>query len=180
MKFHCLPRKMSVHATALLMAFALTMISAVSLSAQNGAATVPPPATPQGMYVTSVTAGYIDPAGKVPTVSGVPGSAVTNMDVSFPVSLLVHGNQYVYSISLQNNNFTGSATVSFRLAQVQGGKPVTLDSGTITKFNTVPGDVWLWVTTGKVIPNSPGSATLTGIVSYNGTKTVMSVPVLLQ
>jgi len=132
------------------------------------------------MVPTSVTAGYIDPAGKVPTINGVPGSGVSNLDVSFPVGLLVHGNNYVYSVTGQDNNYTGSCEVGFTLTQVQNGKSVTLDSGLITTFTTAPGNVWLWVITGKAIPDSPGAATLTGIFKCGTNTNTIKTAVLLQ
>jgi hypothetical protein len=134
----------------------------------------------QAMLPTSITAGYIDPAGKVPTINGVPGSQVTNLDISFPVGILVQGNQYVYSITVQDNNYTGSCTVSYALTQLQNGKKVTLDSLKITKFKTAPGNIWLWVATGKAIPNSPGPATLTGTFKCGTNTNSTKSAVLLQ
>jgi hypothetical protein len=92
------------------------------------------PVTLPPMLPTSITAGLIDPAGKVPTINGVPGSQVTNLDVSFPLTLLAHGNRYVYSITVQDNSYTGSCTVSYALTQGQNRKKVTLDSAKITTF----------------------------------------------
>jgi len=114
------------------------------------------------MLPTSITAGLPDPAGKVPTINGVPGSQVENLDVSFPLAILAQGNRYVYSTTVQDNSYTGSCTVSYALTQVQNGKKVTLDAAKITTFKTAPGNIWLWVILGKAIPNSPGLATLTG------------------
>jgi hypothetical protein len=101
------------------------------------------PATLPPMLPTSMTAGLIDPAGKVPTINGVPGSQVTNLDVSFPLALLAH-------------------------------------SAKITTFKTAPPDIWLWVATGKAIPNSPGLATLTGSFKCGTTTSSIKSTVLLQ
>ncbi len=131
-------------------------LTAAMAQTESASTTVP------AMLPTSITAGYIDPDAKVPTLNGVPGAGVENLDISFPQALLVHGNQYVYSITVQDNNYTGSCTVSYSLTQVQNGKTVVLDSAKITTFKTAPGDYWLWVDTGKIIPDSPGLATLTG------------------
>jgi len=138
------------------------------------------PATLPAMLPTSITAGQIDPAGKVPTINGVPGSQVTNLDVSFPLALLFHGNRYVYSVTVQDNSYTGSCTVSYALTQVQNGKKVTLDSAKITTFKTAPGNIWLWVATGKAIPNSPGLATLAGSFKCGTTTNSIKSTVLLQ
>ena len=138
------------------------------------------PAAVSGMIPTSMTAGYVDPNGKVPTVNAVPGSGVENVDLSFPTALLVHGVRYVYATTVQDNNYTGSCTVSFKLTQVHAGKTVVLDSGTINTFSTKPGNVWLWVILGKAIPNSPGPATLTATYRYGAVKTSMNSLVLLQ
>ncbi len=147
-----------------------TFAAGVSASAQSVPAMLP----------TSVTAGLIDPAGKVPTINGVPGSKVTNLDVSFPLGILTNGNRYVYSITVEDNNYTGSCTVSYALTQLQNGKKVTLDSAKITKFKTAPGNIWLWVATGKAIPNSPGVATLTGTFKCGANTNSIKSTVLLQ
>lgn len=158
-----------VLARAAMLAFLTLTVCALA-----SAATVP------AMLPTSVTAGAIDPAGKVPTINGVPGSQVTNLDVAFPLSLLAQGNQYVYAITVEDNNYSGSCTVSYALTQIQNGKKVTLDSKLITKFNTAPGNIWLWVAEGKPIPNSPGLATLEGIFKCGTNKNTISATVLLQ
>lgn len=157
--------------------FTLTVGLSASAQARTEQVT---PATLPAMLPTSITAGLPDPDGKVPTINGVPGSQVTNLDVSFPVALLVHGNRYVYSTTVQDNSYAGSCTVSYVLTQVQNGQKVTLDSAKITTFNTAPGDVWLWVATGKAIPNSPGLATLTGRFKCGTTTNSISSTVLLQ
>jgi hypothetical protein len=126
-------------------------------------------AGPPGLVPAFITAGYPDPAGIVPTINKVSGSGVTNLDISFPVTVLTPGQQYVYS-----------STVSFELTQVQNGTTVTLDSGTITTFKTAPGDVWLWVATGAAIPASPGVATLTGLITYGSKTAKTSTTVVIQ
>jgi hypothetical protein len=159
---------MTATAAAALAIFILTV--GLSASAQT-----PPPMLP-----TSITAGLPDPAGKVPTINGVPGSLVENLDVSFPLALLAHGNRYVYSVTVQDNDYTGSCTVSYALTQVQNGKKVTLDSAKIKTFNTAPGNIWLWVILGKAIPNSPGLATLTGSFKCGTTVNSIKSTMLLQ
>jgi hypothetical protein len=169
-------------AAAALALFTLTVGLSASAQAQTeeAASNEPTPATLPAMLPTSITAGLPDPAGKVPTINGVPGSQVTNLDVSFPLALLVHSNRYVYSTTVQDNSYIGSCTVSYALTQVQNGKKVTLDSAVITKFKTAPGNIWLWVMLGKAIPNSPGLATLTGSFKCGTTTNRISSTVLLQ
>ena len=171
-----------VMAAAALAMFALTVGLSASAQGQTeeAAANAETPATLPAMLPTSITAGLIDPAGKVPTINGVPNSQVTNVDLSFPLALLVHGNRYVYAVTVQDNSYTGSCTVSYSLTQVQNGKRVTLDSAKITTFNTAPGNIWLWVATGKAIPTSPGLATLTGIFKRGTTTSSIKSTVLLQ
>jgi hypothetical protein len=170
--------KLSMIAVALTVLSTLIFIaiSPVALQAQEGKA----PAAVPGMLPSFIAAGNIDPNGKVPALNGVPGSGVENLDLAFPVTVLTQGTRYVYSVVLQDYNYTGSCTVTFKLTQVQGTKTVTLDSGTIKTFNTAPGNIWVWVTTGKAIPNSPGLATLTGSLKYGTTTTSTKTTVVLQ
>jgi len=67
-------------------------------------------------------------------------------------------------------NFTGSCQASFTLTQIQYNKTVTLDSGKDGTFSPTPGSYWTYVFTGKVIPNYPGPATLTGTVTCGTVK----------
>ena len=172
------------HPAMILAAAALAVLTLIPAAAQAQTAEATSDgavaATLPAMLATSITAGVADPAGKVPTINAVPNSQVTNLDISYPLGLLVHGSNYVYSITAQDNNFTGSCTVSYSLTQVQNGKTVTLDSAKITTFKTAPGNIWLWVATGKVIPNSPGLATLTGSFKCGTTTNSVHSTMILQ
>jgi hypothetical protein len=177
--------KLSMTAAALTMLTIFLFIagSAIALPAQpteSAAQDAKPETAIPGMLPAFITAGNIDPNGKVPALNGVPGSGIENLDLAFPVTILTQGTRYVYSVAVQDYNYTGSCTVSFKLTQVQGTKTVTLDSGTIITFHTAPGNVWIWVTTGKTIPNSPGPATLTGSLKYGTTTTSTKTTVVLQ
>jgi len=123
-----------------------------------------------GIIPAFMTAGPIDPNGKVPAIDGVPGSGVLNGDIALPLTLLTHGTSYEYTISFEDVNFTGSCVVSFTLTQIQFNKKVTLDSGKNSSFTCNPGTQWLFGFTGKAIPNFPGPATLTGSITYGTTK----------
>ena len=133
-----------------------------------------------GMFPAFITAGLLDPNGKVPVLNGVPGAGVANLAVAMPMTVLVHGTSYFYIAALQDYNFTGTCVVSYKLTQVQSGKTVTLDSGTIKSFSTVPGNVWAWAAVGKAIPNSPGIATLTGSVKYGTVTTSTKTTLFVQ
>jgi hypothetical protein len=134
-----------------------------------------------GVIPAFITAGSPDPDGKVPTVNGVSGSGVTNLDVPFPLTLLSHGSSYVFTIAFQNINFTGTCQASYKLTQVQYNKTVTLDSGTSSSITSCnPGTVWYWYWGSKVIPDYPGPATLTGTVTYGSSKATTTTTVVFQ
>jgi len=135
-----------------------------------------------GVMITLVTMGYIDPHNVVPAVNKVPGATVSNLDLSFPVSVLKHGYNYVYQIASQNTTYTGTCKATYTLSQVQGGKTVTLASGIIKKsWSCAAGGAWAWDISGKAsIPDSPGVAKLTGTITYGANHVSMSVPVLIQ
>jgi len=137
-------------------------------------------ATATGVLITTVTASNLDPAGKVPTINGVAGAAVNNIDLAVPQAILVHGTTYFYGMTTQNNTFSGVCKDSFKLTQLQGSTTVVLDSGVIKSFDCTPGSPWFWVKTGKPVPNAPGPANLIGTVTYGGSKVTMNVKVLIQ
>jgi hypothetical protein len=131
-----------------------------------------------GVLPTILTAGLFDPNGKVPVVNGISGSAVSTLSVAFPQTVLGHGKFYVYLLAQQNTSFTGTCTSSYTLTQIQGKATVTLDSGVLKKdFDCMAGSVYAWGLTGKAIPNSPGLATLTGTISFEGKKVTTKVTV---
>jgi len=123
-----------------------------------------------GVIPVFITAGAIDPNGKVPAIDAVPGSGVTNYDIAQSLAVLTHGTSYEFSIALQDVNFTGTCQVSYTLTQIQLNKTVTLDSGKNSSFSCSPGQFWLFAFGGKAIPDFPGPATLTGTVTYGATK----------
>jgi hypothetical protein len=139
------------------------------------------PTTPTGVVITSITAGRIDPALKVPTYDGVAGAEVDNADLSMPQAILVHGQQYSFVLTSQNTTFSGTCKDSYKLTQVQGGKTVVLQSATIIKsYDCTPGTYWMYYYYGKPIPAAPGPATLIGTVTYGTSKVSMSVHVVIQ
>jgi hypothetical protein len=157
---------------------ALTVV-AITLASFSSFAQKPPAVTP-GVLPAYITAGLIDPNGKVPVLNGIQGAGVPSLSEAMPMTVLIHGTSYSYLIALQDYNYTGTIVASYKLTQVQAGKTVTLDSGAIKSFSSAPGNVWAWVTVGKAIPNSAGVATLTGSVKYGTTTTSTKTVVILQ
>jgi hypothetical protein len=133
-----------------------------------------------GVIPAFITAGFRDPNGKVPTLNGVPGSGVNNLDIAQPLTTLVHGTSYVYTIALQDVNFSGPCKTSFKLTQVQYNMTVTLDSQTNANFTCVPAGAWAWAFIGKTIPDFPGPATLTGTVTYGSSTSTTSTTVIIE
>jgi hypothetical protein len=154
----------------------------VSALASLAIATFALPAFAQQVgYVTMVTAGFIDPNGKVPTFTTYPGAGVSTLSEAVPLALLTHGDSYNYLVVSQNGTYTGTCTTSFSLTEVISGVKTTLEKKTIKKdFACKAGDVWGWDINGTALPDKPGVATLTGSVKF-GTKTIsLKVPVLIQ
>jgi hypothetical protein len=163
--------------------FALTFLAAVLSSASFAHSQEPEATTPTapGMLLAFITAGTPDPAGKVPAINAIAGSGVANLTVGFPMTMLVHGKSYVYVAALQDNNYTGTYTITYSLTHVVAGKVVTLQSGTIvSNKTTAPGNVWAWEVTGPPIPNDPGVALLNAEVKYGTSTQIISTTVLLQ
>jgi hypothetical protein len=155
-------------------------VLAVTMAPFRGFAQSQAPATIPGVLPAFITAGPIDPNGKVPATNAVPGAGVANLDLSFPQTILTQGTSYWYLVALNDYNFTGTCVISFKLTQVQGGTTVTLDSGTIKSFSCSTNTVWAWTKLGKPIPHSPGIATLTGSVKYGTATATVKTTVLLQ
>jgi hypothetical protein len=150
---------------------------AVTTPAQETEATTAAP----GIFPAFITAGALDPYGRVPAFDAVPGSGVTNLDLSVPLTVLEHGKYYAYTLALQDNDYTGTYAIAYKLTQVVKGKTVTLESGTIVSDKkTEPGNVWAWTTIGKAIPDSPGQATLEGVITYDGKTATVSTQVLIK
>ena len=55
-----------------------------------------------------------------------------------------------------------------------------LDHKVIRTYACTPGTAWEWTTVGKVIPNSPGPATLTGTVTYGKLSVITVTKVLIK
>ena len=132
-------------------------------------------------YVTGVFAGQPDNAGVIPNFDKVSGTNVDNFDIAVFQAVLTHGLSYNYTVAYQVNSFKGTCETSYALTQVNGsGVTVTLDASTIYSNSCEQGQVFFYYKTGAAVPNSPGPATLTGMVKF-GKKTVkLSLPVLIK
>lgn len=154
------------------------------LAALAGSITALAPAQAQ-VYATSIVATHPDPGGKVPAFNVVPGAEIATWSNGLAQAVLTHGQSYNYCVSLGSAVAKGSANVSFRITR---GKTV-IQSATIIAakdFKVGPNGVWYYCSGYRVLPKSPGVATLTGIVGYIAsgstvpTNSVVNVAVLLR
>jgi hypothetical protein len=140
--------------------------------------------TGTGFLPAFVTAGTVDPNGKVPAFNGVPGSGVTNLDVSVPLTVLTHGTSYEITVALQDYNVTGDYEVDYYIKQTVGGVTSTILEQKIVSGQTAdPGQFFAWAIVGKAIPDSPGVATLVGRVRWGTgytTEATVSSTIVIQ
>jgi hypothetical protein len=126
------------------------------------------------VYATSVTASLPDANGKVPAFNVVPGSAISTWSIGLAQAVLTHGQAYNYCVSLGSGTASGKASVAFSIAR----GATTIQSATIIAakdFSVGPNGVWYYCSGYMALPNSPGTATLTGTVSYQATGATKSV-----
>jgi hypothetical protein len=158
------------------------LVAALSASALVAAASAPAQAQ---VYATSITAAFPDPNGKVPGFNLVQGAGITNWSNGVAQAALTHGQPYNYCASVGSGTANGKAKVAFKIAR---GSTVIQTATIISAKNFTVGSngVWYFCSGYLALPNSPGTATLTGIVSYyaSGSKkpvnSTTSVSVLLQ
>jgi len=137
------------------------------------------------VYATSIVATHPDPDGKVPAFNVVPGAGIPTWSNGLAQAVLTHGQSYNYCVSLGSAAAKGSADVSFRITR---GKTVIQSATIITAkdFKVGPNGIWYYCSGYRVLPKSPGAATLTGIVGYKATgstvptNSVVNVAVLLR
>lgn len=160
-------------------ALAISCVTGIT-GAQAGAPASSPDAvgataTP-GVMANFIAAGAIDPQRKVPALNAVAGAGVPNLSLALPVSVLVHGTAYQYLLSSQNVAFKGVCIDSYTLSR----GAVVLDHKTIRTYDCGANTEWEWTTVGKVIPNSPGPAMLTGTVTYGKLTATTTTKVLIK
>ncbi len=167
---------------AALVAAALPLVSPTSASAQDAADAASAAAVVlPGILPAFITAGLTDPAGRVPALNAVAGAAVANLSIATPGTILTHGKHYTYTAALQDNNYTGTYTITYALTQVAGTTTKTLQSGTIVSNKSAgPGSYWVWAVNAPIIPNSPGLATLTATITYGKSVQKVATAVLLN
>ncbi|MBV9570876.1 MAG: hypothetical protein JO056_06525 [Alphaproteobacteria bacterium] len=131
------------------------------------------------MVVTIVTAGEVDPNGVVPTFNGVPGAGTNNWDIAFPTGVLKIGKSYNIETLINDNSYSGPCKGSLELAQEQAGKKVVLAKYSVVNGTCGPGIIY-----GRdeaiTIPNSPGPATLSGMIKYGSNRHALNVPMVIQ
>jgi hypothetical protein len=137
-------------------------------------------ATP-GVLAAFIAAGPVDPNGKVPAINAVAGAGVSNRSEAFPVAVLQHGSAYTFLLASQNTTYAGTCKDSFTLTQGSGASKVTLAHGVIKgSYSCAAGTTWAWDINSAAIPDSPGLATLTGIVTYGASRAITKTTVLIQ
>lgn len=163
------------HLTAGIMAV-IAVVTSMSgrACAQNSAAESAAP--PPGVIAAFITAGAIDPNGKVPVLNAIKGAGVSNIAMASPLAVLKHGSSYAVILTSQNFTFKGTCTDSYVL---QRGTKI-LARGTIHTYACAPGTYWEWEINTPAIPNSPGLATLVGTVTFGGKKTTTSADILIK
>src|ERR1700710_847185 len=156
-----------------LAAVAIVASMSISARAQNSRADAVDPAP--GVIADFITAGAIDPNGKVPVLNAIKGAGVSNIAMASPLAVLKHGSFYAVILTSQNVTFKGTCTDSYVL---QRGTKI-LARGTIHTYACAPGTYWEWEINTPAIPNSPGLATLVGTVTFGGKKNTTSANVLI-
>ena len=117
------------------------------------------------VYVTSVTAAIPDANGKVPGFNKVPGSAIENWANGVAQVELAHGQSYNYCVSAGAAKANGTVGVTYTISRkntviqtatiiAPGGEPVS------------PGSIFYVCSGYTVLPDSPGKARLSGVVTY--------------
>ena len=161
----------------------------MSLPAAAAAAVfaLPGPVNPAGapprdttIVITSITAGETDPNGKVPTLNGVEGAGTNNWDIAIPTGILVNGRAYTYALTFQDIGYSGHCSASYKLTQGTGANKVTLDQGSIFGTTCAAGSLYLTSAPGRIMPNAPGPALLTGTVVFGDQKVSVKVPMMIE
>ena len=117
------------------------------------------------VYVTSVTAAIPDANGKVPDFNKVPGSAIQNWANGVAQVVLMHGQSYNYCVSAGAAKANGTVGVTYTIAR----NSTVIQAGTIVAPGgepVGPGSIFYVCSGYTVLPDSPGRATLSGVVTY--------------
>ena len=161
----------------MLTALILAGATSFSFPLPNGASKAP---QEPGMVVTMVTAGAVDPKGIIPAVNGVSGAGVYNWDIAFPVTVLNGGHNYMLEAIVNDNNYSGPCKGFLELTQMQSGKKVVLAKFVFWSKEDCTAGFQYGGSNEFTIPDSPGSATLSGVIKYGTNKNVLNVPMVIQ
>jgi hypothetical protein len=163
----------------------LTMRSTATLTSAVLALGLAATSASAQIYVTSITASFPDPNGKVPVLDGVPGAGVDNWAMGLAQGVLTHGQTYNYCVSLASATADGNVELDFKIKRgstdIQGGTILAYKD-----FKVGSGGVWYECAGYHTLPDSPGPATLNATAYYKAHGTtkpvvsVLNVPVLLQ
>jgi hypothetical protein len=149
--------------------------------AGSAADQTPPSKKAPAVMAAFITAGALDPNNVIPTVDGVPNAGIGNLDIAWPLTVLRHGAIYVVQVAAQNSNFSGTCAVTYQLTQVKHHKKTVVDQGTINpSYACAAHTNWAVGNRSNPVPNSPGAATLVGIIQYGSTTVSTSFPVWIQ
>ena len=129
--------------------------------------------------ITYAVIGATDPDKKVPTLDGVVGAGVSNVDIALPIYLLKPGVSYTVVIGAQNYNFSGNCTASYSLGAGATGAH-NISYGTTASYSCPASSIWTLPFPTYAIPNTPGPALLTATVTYGTTKVVAKIPLIIQ
>jgi|SRR6185312_3578487 len=144
---------------------ALLLASAVAVPAHAA----PPPANTGPVVFTSLTIGETDPAGKVPTINGVPGSGTVNWDVALPVAALIVGRSYHVTATFHDLAYTGACNAHVTLKR---GHTV-LRQLPLGPANCEAGNVYLLHGDVGTIPDHQGPASLSIVLTFGDSKASM-------
>jgi len=129
--------------------------------------------------ITYAVIGSADPNKKLPTLNGVPGAGVSNVDMALPIYILKHGVVYEVTIGVQNYTYAGTCVVSYALGAGATGS-TNISNYSTQSYSCPASSVWTFPFPVAVIPNLPGAALLTATVKFGTSSVVTKVPLMIQ
>ena len=129
--------------------------------------------------ITYAVIGSNDPNKKLPTLNGVPGAGVSNVDIALPVYTLKHGVVYEVVIGVQNYTYAGTCVVSYTLGAGATGA-TNISTYSTESYSCPASSVWTFPFPVAAIPNTPGAALLTATVKFGSSAVVTKVPLMIQ
>ncbi len=129
--------------------------------------------------ITYAVIGAADPNKKVPTLDGVHGAGVSNVDIAMPLYILKHGIVYSVVIGAQNNTFSGDCTASYALGAGATGAQL-ISTWSTASYSCPATSIWTFPFPVSAIPNTPGPALLTATVTFGTTAVVTKIPLVIH